>query len=163
MRAAGASKAGIALSIVRRENRPFEVGEILSVDDGIRAHRTEGPYGSYQHTPLAVDVVVPLEIGIGPLPDHLLAEHAQDQQSRQKGHRQASLGEPRLAGILAAGQEAAPRGHAHKCPHDPDRYERLPEFGQCPDQVGAEEGSGQSQTPAAVPARSRWAMSIPAK
>ena len=101
----------------RREHRPFEIGQLLSVEVGPGADRTEGPYGwAYHHTPLAVDFVFPLEPGIGPLPDHLLAEHAHDQQSRQKGHRQGGLGQPRLRCIRAAGQKLP---HAATPTNDP--------------------------------------------
>jgi hypothetical protein len=56
--------------------------------------------GGVQHSPLAVDQELAIDSGIEPLPDCLLAEHAQDQQTAQESQGQGGLGEARLRGVL---------------------------------------------------------------
>ena len=75
----------------------LEIGRLLS------AHIDPGPYladpfleRGQQYAPLAVEVVVPFNPGIGPFPDHLLAEHAHDQQPGQEGQGQGGPGQGRL-------------------------------------------------------------------
>ena len=94
----------------------------------------------------------PIEPGIEPLADHLLAEHAHDQETCKEGHGQGGLGETRLRGVGAAGADAAPCRQAHQQTDDRDRQQGLPELRQDPHEEGAEEGRGQGQTPAAIPA-----------